>query len=531
MNGTRCLVKASSASILWLKCNISMASHSLSKSKYTSFCQCAKQLWLNAYHPDLATFDEMTQARFEAGTEVGGLAKGFLGPYEEATVLKPDGNLDYEAMIARTQKLIESKAENIAEAAFSWQGNYCAVDTLHHTDGGYAIYEVKSSTASADGSGDTPAELKAYAQDIAYQRYVLTQCGIKVTGTYLVRLNRDYVRGEELDITQLFCTTDLAALVEEHQPLVPGNIEKAMQTLAMDQEPDIKLGRHCKNPNECAFKAYCMREVPTPSVFDLYRIQFAKAAENYYNGIATLEEARSIKLTDLQQQQVECTLAGKDHIDKGAIRSFLSGIRYPLYFLDFETQQMVVPEYVGTRPYQQIPFQYSLHYIEREGGELKHKEFLGVSGEDPRRALAERLVADIPMGACTTAYNMTFECTRLKELAADFPDLAEHLLDIRDSIVDFLVPFQKGHYYRPAMGGSFSIKSVLPALFPDDPSLDYHNLEGNVHNGSEAMNIYPQIQFMSPEEQESTRKALLEYCKLDTYAMVKVFWKLLEVSK
>lgn len=152
----------------------------------------------------------------------------------------------------------------------------------------------------------------------------------------------------------------------------------------------------------------------------------------------------------------------------------------------------VIPKYIGTKPYAQIPFQYSLHYIETEGGELKHREFLAESGTDPRRKLAEQLCADIPMNVCVTAYNKAFECTRLKELAETFPDLAEHLLNIRDNIVDLLVPFQSGYYYNRAMGGSFSIKSVLPAIFPDDPELDYHNLEG-VHNGGEAMTIFPKI--------------------------------------
>ena len=173
----------------------------------------------------------------------------------------------------------------------------------------------------------------------------------------------------------------------------------------------------------------------------------------------------------------------------------------------------------------QIPFQYSLHYIEHEGGELKHKEFLAESGPDPRRALAERLCEDIPMNVCVTAYNKAFECTRLKELAFEFPDLAEHLLNIRDNIVDLLVPFQSGWYYNRAMGGSFSIKSVLPAIFPDDPSLDYHNLEG-VQNGGEAMTIFPQIKDMPPEKQAKARHDLLKYCELDTYAMVKVWEEL-----
>lgn len=192
--------------------------------------------------------------------------------------------------------------------------------------------------------------------------------------------------------------------------------------------------------------------------------------------------------------------------------------------------QPVIPKFVGTKPYAQIPFQYSLHYIEREGGELKHKEFLAESGPDPRRALAERLCADIPMNTCVTAYNKAFECTRIRELAALFPDLAEHLLNIRDNIVDLLVPFQSGYYYNRAMGSSFSIKSVLPAIFPDDPSLDYHNLEG-VHNGGEAMDIFPKIEFMPPEEQAKARHNLLKYCELDTYAMVKVWQELERVAK
>ena len=195
--------------------------------------------------------------------------------------------------------------------------------------------------------------------------------------------------------------------------------------------------------------------------------------------------------------------------------------------MDFETIQPLVPQFEGTKPYAQIPFQYSLHYIEYEGGPLLHKEFLAESGTDPRRAIAERLCEDIPMNVCVTAYNKAFECTRLKELAEYFPDLAEHLLNIESNIKDLLTPFQSGYYYNKAMGGSFSIKSVLPALFPDDPALDYHNLE-QIHNGGEAMNVFPQIKNMSHEEAEKTRRNLLEYCKLDTYAMVKVWEKLKE---
>ena len=160
---------------------------------------------------------------------------------------------------------------------------------------------------------------------------------------------------------------------------------------------------------------------------------------------------------------------------------------------------------------------------------MHHKEFLAESGPDPRRAVAEALCRDIPKDVCVTVYNKTFECTRLKELAEAFPDLSDHLLSIEHNIKDLLVPFQKGYYYNRAMGGSFSIKSVLPAIYPNDPALDYHNLEG-IHNGGEAMSVFPRIQYMTVDEQTRTRKNLLKYCELDTYAMVKVWEELVSAA-
>ena len=253
---------------------------------------------------------------------------------------------------------------------------------------------------------------------------------------------------------------------------------------------------------------------------------------HWANGIVTFPDIveSGIPLSDIQQTQVACTLEKREHIDREGIRNFLDTLHYPICHLDFETMQPVIPPYDGTKPYQQIPFQYSLH-IEQDDGTLAHKEFLGNGVDDPRRALAEQLCRDIPSDACVTAYNKSFECGRLSELAAFFPDLSALLLGIRDRIIDLLTPFKKGLCYYPAMGGSFSIKAVLPALFPDDPDLDYHNLEGSVHNGGEAMDIYPRIAAMSPDEQAAARESLLRYCELDTYAMVKILAKLRAMAK
>ena len=250
--------------------------------------------------------------------------------------------------------------------------------------------------------------------------------------------------------------------------------------------------------------------------------------EYYRQGLVSYEDLEKAGVINnaTQLRQMDFWLRDRGtYVEKEPLREFLSSLSYPLYFLDFETMQPAVPFCVGTHPFAQIPFQYSLHYIEREGGELLHKEFLAESGTDPRREIALALRRDIPADACVTAFNKAFECTRLKELATAFPDLAEHLLAIEGHIADLLTPFQKGWYYKREIGGSFSIKSVLPAICPNDPELDYHELEG-VHNGSEAMSVFPQIQYMEPAEQERARRNLLAYCRLDTLAMVKVWEEL-----
>ena len=494
----------------------------LSKSKYCLLRQCPKLLWLDTYHRELKTVDPAVEARMVAGNEVGDLAMGLFGEYTEVTVMKEDGRPDISAMIQWTQRCIENSTENICEASFSFEGLYCAVDILRKENGGYAIYEVKSSTKEAE----------IYGVDIAYQKYVLEHCGINVTGTYLVCINSDYVRGEELDITQLFRIVDMSDWVKLETPLIPSRLKLAEKTLASENEPTCDIGEHCEDPYHCPYWEYCTQHLPKPSVFDLYRMSSKKKFEYYHKGMISYADMLAApKLNDKQLRQIQFELTDcGTYIDKGGIQDFLNTLSYPIYFLDFETMQQLIPQYPGTKPNQQIPFQYSLHYIEEPGGELKHKAFLAESGTDPRRSIAESLCRDIPMHTCVTAYNRGFECGRLNELALAFPDLAPRLLNIRSNIQDLLTPFQSGHYYNRAMGGSFSIKSVLPALFPNDPELDYHNLEG-VHNGGEAMTIFPKIKDMPPAEAAEARRNLLEYCKLDTYAMVKVWEKLTNAVK
>lgn len=492
-----------------------------SKSKYCQVWQCPKNLWLNKYRPELKPVDAALQARFDGGNVVGDMAMGLFGDYVEVTAHKPDGSLDLNRMKELTKQCIANGVENICEASFDYNGLYCAVDILRKTADGYAIYEVKSSTHASH----------IYAVDVSYQKYVLEHCGINITGTYLICIDSNYVRGEEIDIHKFFQIIDISAEVNDEFQNVPSLLKKAEAIYAMKEEPQKDIGLHCRDPYDCAFWGHCTKHLPKPNVFGLYRIQFKPALKYYYEGKTSYEQLlydTKIKNEKWIIQMLHATETREPYIFKKGIEDFLDNLSYPLYFLDFETMQLTIPEFPGTHPYQQIPFQYSLHYIEHEGGELKHKEFLAESGVDPRRSIAESLCENIPMGVCVTAYNKGFECSRLKELAESFPDLADHLMNIRENIVDLLKPFQSGHYYTRDMGGSFSIKSVLPALFPNDHELDYHNLE-DIHNGTEAMTIFPHIKDMEPDEAARTRHNLLKYCELDTYAMVKVWEKLREV--
>jgi hypothetical protein len=303
-------------------------------------------------------------------------------------------------------------------------------------------------------------------------------------------------------------------------------------------------------PYGCAFLDYCKRQhgISSPSVFDLYGVGFSfkKKLESYHQGQIKFEDLRSTDIGPIQNMQIEAALTGKEFINPAGIRKFLEKLTYPLYFLDFETMQDAVPQFDGAKVYAQLTFQYSLHIKERpdeireshnDGRTLRmkvgkqpiHKEYLAPSdGKDPRRALAEHLCEDIPKDVCVLAYNKMFECSRIRELAALYPDLSDHLTNIENNIKDLIDPFRAGDYYVPAMGGSFSIKSVLPALFPGDPELDYHSLDDRCQNGGDAMTIFPRIKDMEPEEAEASREALLRYCELDTWAMVKVWEKLKE---
>ena len=482
----------------------------LSKSSYCRGIQCKKILWLEKHKPEEK--EEINNDRIlEQGNNIHEIARYLFGSHI---------NIEYtenlKQMIEDTINTIESyKDVIITEASFNYKNNFCSVDILKKKNNSYEIYEIKSSTELKD----------IYINDASYQYYVLTSLGLKVTKVSLVHINSNYIRIKDLDLDQLFIQQDITKEVIELQETVKNNIKEINEYVEKKEQPK-DIDENCFKPYPCPFFKYCTKHLPEKNIFDIPRMQTRQKLKLYKKGIYSYEDLLKEEINENTKKILEYELYNKeDYIDKEKIKEFLNTLKEPLYFLDFETYQMPIPLYNNVSPYEQIPFQYSLHYIDKN---LKHKEFLAQAGTDPRRALAEQLVKDIPKDVTTLAYNMGFEKGVIKRLSKLYPDLSEHLMNIHNNIKDLMIPFQKGYYYKKEMHGSYSIKYVLPALFPDDPSLNYKNLD-LIHNGTEAMSSFQDLINKPIEEQNYIRERLLRYCELDTYAMVKIYEKLKEI--
>ena len=497
-----------------------MSNVKLSKSKYCKCVQCKKILWLEKYKPE-AIKPSDKDAIFENGKKVGELAKGLFGKYEDVEF---DKNL--EAMICKTDELLKNKPNIITEASFNYNNNFCSVDILKNDVDGVEIYEVKSSTKMYD----------IYIDDASYQYYILSNLGYNVKKVAIVHINKSYIRQKELELNKLFTIEDITEIAISKKEEIANEIDeinKFMEEHKEKNEPNIDIEPKCLDPYVCDFWEYCTRNLPKPNIFDLSilgnnakKIKF----EKYYEGKVSFEDLQHEDLQERALEQIDFELNDLEpKIDKEAIKEILDSLKYPLYFIDYETYQTAIPEIIGTEPYQQLPFQYSLHIIKEKGAPLEHKEFLAeIDDKDFIRHFAESMINDLPENGSVIIYNKSFEPARNDEIAKMYPDLKDELERINKNIVDFMVPFKQRKYYMKEMHGSASIKTVLPSLYPDDPELDYHNMPV-VHNGDEASKAFVSLKNKTKEEQEEIRKGLLAYCELDTYAMVKIWEKFKEI--
>lgn len=482
--------------------------------------QCHESLWLYRNRPELRNEpDEAQQAVFDAGSDVGLLARGLFAGGTE--IIYRTG---FNRLVKETKELITNGAETIYEAAFRHNDVIVMADILHKGSSGWEVYEVKSSTSVKD----------THLYDLAIQYYVIKGSGLDVSKASIVHINREYVRRGAIDVSALFTIADMTGDAMEHQKSVEDELRKMKEMLSISdtKPPAVKIGPQCEDPYPCDFGDHCWTGIDVVAdmyggtIFDL-RGRGIDKFDCYNRGILMLTDLVLSELNEKQRMQVEVELSGKKVILAASIRRFLDTLSYPLYFLDFETFMAAVPPFEGLRPYEQIPFQYSLHWQESPEAELKHSEFLAEAGVDGREALAKSLADSIPDNACVVAYNKGFERFVLAGLAEAFPQYAKELMNIYANLVDLMEPFRNRHYYTKEMKGSYSLKEVLPALVPD---LKYEGME--ISNAGDASLSYSGLCLIEDkDEAQKIRRALLEYCKLDTFGMVKLVEKLREAAE
>ncbi len=453
---------------------------------------------------------EMQKSIFKRGIDVGVLAQQlFPGGIDASAGEK----FDYDKCVQRTAEEIKNGTKVIYEAGFLSDEVLAIADIIVKENGGWNIYEVKSSTSVSE----------TYLNDAALQYYVLNGWGLKIKSFNIIYINNQYVRKGDLDVEKLFIIEPVLSLIKPMQKSVKENVERLKAVLKRKTIPQIDIGVHCHNPYTCGFFNYCRKHIPQNSIFDFSGMHLSKKYELYNDGIVSLDDVpRDYPMNANNKLQLEAYKNGETIINAEGIKNFLSDLKYPFYFLDFESFQSAVPLYDNTKPYQQIPFQFSVHIQKSEDSEIDHKEFLAEAGEDPRPKFIKQLLEVTKGKGDIIVYNLAFEKTRMQELARDFPEFEDLLQERIGRLKDLMIPFQKKYYYSPEMKGSYSIKVVLPALVPE---MNYENLE--INEGGLAAIAFNGLQYETDLMKiADTRQQLLEYCKLDTLAMVKIFIKL-----
>ena len=485
----------------------------ISKSQYIRAKQCLKSLWLYKHKKELIKTEDK-KFLFETGYNVGDYAKK-LFPGGVEIEFNPN---NFNKMIKKTKELIKNNTKVIYEATFSKNSVFAMVDILVKKEDGWEMYEVKSSTSLKD----------YYLDDMAIQWFGVSQ-EIELKRGFIVYINKEYERNGELEINKLFAIVDVTDEILKRQENIPNELKEIEKVINSKQEPDIQIGKHCFTPFECDFMDYCWKDIPEYSIFDLYKINLEEKIKFLEKGIKSLEDLNEEEeLNDFHKIQLKTYKEKSLHIEKEKIKEFLNKIKYPINFLDFETFIEPIPRFERQKPYEQIPFQYSLHIL-YEDGKLEHKEFLGDENSDPRKNLAKSLLNDLTDNGSIIAYNKNFEIRVIKKLAEFLPEYKNKLLSLTNRFVDLIEPFRNFWLYHYDFKGNFSIKSVLPALFPNDENLNYKNLH-NIQNGNDAMNTFAKLHLIKEKEKvEEIKQDLLKYCNLDTYAMVKLYEKLKEL--
>jgi hypothetical protein len=487
----------------------------ISKSRFVSGIQCSKKVYFDVYRKDLKPIiSDQQELLFSTGHEIGRLAQKAFPNGKDAS---PESYYDFTPSINQTKQWINDGVETIYEAAFSSNDVLAALDILHQTKNERWAIEVKSSS-----------ELKDYhLSDASLQYWVMSSSGFKPDKFFLMHINTAFVKKGEINPNDFFTLVDITNQVIEKQLWVEENIEHLKKVLSFKEAPIVEIGKHCNSPFSCDYIHHCWEKIPEQSVFNLYSPK-GLDWKLYKQGIVKIIDIpEGVSLNHRQILQVEGQKKATSYIDKINISAFLSTLKFPLYFFDFETIFPALPILDGTRPFQQVPFQYSLHIKQDSNSTLQHKEFLANpidfqygSSVNPLKALIEQLKLDFLSSGSIMAYNASFEIDVLKKLSIAFPEDKEFIDDIISRFVDLLIPFRSAWYYKPEMGASASIKAVLPAIAPE---FSYKDLE--ISNGGLASNTFlNMITNKFNGDEAKVRESLLKYCERDTLGMV-IIWE------
>jgi hypothetical protein len=479
----------------------------ISKSRFVAGCQCLKRLYLQVHKPELAAEpDDTSDAIIEQGREVGLLARQmFPGGIE----VRSEGGLDQA--IRATREIIRNRdVPAIFEGTFEHNDVVVRVDVLHRRkDERWRLIEVKSTTDVKEH----------HLEDVAIQHRVVSRSGVDLAASCLAHVSRDYVyEGGTIDASRFFRIRNLTRQVERLQSELTVQLRSEFRILAMPEAPNISAGRQCSDPFTCEFFGHCNPPIPEDHILRLPRIHASTVAQLVALGVQSIHDIpENYPLTGRLRRACASVQTGAPWYSP-EIGEELRKLKYPLYFADFETVNPALPRFVGMRPYDQIPFQWSVHVQREPGAAPEHFEYLATDQSDPRPAFISALCDALGDNGSIVVYHQQFESQRLSDLAAWLPEFAERINKIQRRLWD-LLPIIRNHVYHPKFCGSFSLKSVLPALVP---SMSYDGLA--VSDGKGAGLAWESLIDSECNEMErrDKRKALLEYCSRDTLGMVRL---------
>jgi len=469
----------------------------LTKSKYMVGLQCPKYLWMMFHDLDkIPEFDIATQFIMAQGNKIGQIAKKLF----------PEGvdlpERDFKGNLQKTKGLLSDR-KTIFEAGIIAGDLYARADVLIPVGDEWDIVEVKGSTKVKP----------EHVHDVSFQRYVYEKSGLKIRKCFLLHINNKFVKDGDIIPNELFTKEEITTEVDDAIVGIQERIDDMLEIVNNKEAPDVAIGNGCNLGLECVSED-CWSFLPESHVFELYR-GGKKSLELLEAEVFAIKDIpEEFKLNKKQEIQRKCANTGEVHVNKDGIKKFLDGLKEPVHYMDFETFNVGVPLYDGVRPYQQVPFQFSVHVGD------KHYEYLHDSKSDPRKKFLSELKKALGSSGSIVVYYQSFEIGRLRELAEAFPEEKEWVDSVISRIVDLIVPFQNFDYYNPAQKGSCSIKEVLPAVIGKNPYKDL-----NINNGGLASVSYYEMVFDGID----ARKNLLEYCKLDTWAMVLIVRELVKL--